>query len=108
MKFTWARMLVFGLLVFVVGSVVWMYYHTRYLMESNFRPIDSFCSEIPRTSTPQQVIALAKMRGFEEDASGDENEVMFFNHMQGPYFRFICDVKFEDHKLISKETMDGD
>ena len=31
-----------------------------------------------------------------------------FNQRQGPMIGFICVVKFEDHRLISKETIDGD
>ena len=107
MKITWVRVLVFGLPVTLVALYAWMHFYSENLVETNFRPINSFCSDIPQTATPQQVIELAKQRGF-EDASGDEREVWVFNHQQGPFFRFICIVKFEDHKLISKETIDGD
>lgn len=97
------RVFGFGLLALLVAPFALFFDYTEY----KYHPLDSFCSGIPQTATPQQVIALAKQRGF-EDASGDEREVWVFNHQQGPMFRFICVVKFEDHKLISKETIDGD
>lgn len=103
MKITWVHVLFFGLIVVVVGPFALAFGYTEYM----FRPINAFCSGIPQTATPQQVIALAKQTGF-EDASGDEREVWVFNHQQGPMFRFVCVVKFEDHKLISKEVIDGD
>jgi hypothetical protein len=93
----------FGLLAILVAPFAFVFGYTEYM----YRPLNSFCSGIPQTATAQQVIALAKQRGF-EDASGDEREVWVFNHQPGPIFRFICIVKFEDHKLISKETVDGD
>jgi len=103
MKFTWMRVFGFGLLAVLVAPFALMFGLTEY----KYRPLHSFCSDIPQTATPQQVVALAKQRGF-EDASGDEREVWVFNHEQGPMFRFICIAKFKDHKLISKGTVDGD
>jgi|SRR5579871_3698902 len=102
-KFTWMRVFGFGLLAALAAPFALMFGYTEYM----YRPLDSFCSGIPQTATPQQVTAMAKPRGF-EDASGDEREVWVFNHTQGPFFRFICIVKFKDNKLVSKETVDGD
>jgi hypothetical protein len=102
-KFTWMRLFGLGLLAILAAPFALMFGYTEYM----HRPLESFCSGIPKTATPQQVIALAKQRGF-EDASGDEREVWVFNHAQGPMFRFICIAKFQDHKLISNETVDGD
>lgn len=103
MKFTWPRAIGLGLLAFVGVPFALLASFTGYM----FRPIDSFCSSIPQSATPEQVITLAKAKGF-KNADGDENEVMVFNHEGGPMFRFICVVKFRNHKLISKETIDGD
>lgn len=97
------RVFGFGLLAVLVAPFALMFGYMEYV----YRPLNSFCSDIPQTVTPQEVIGLAEQRGF-EDASGDEREVWVFNHQQGPMFRFICVVKFKDHKLISKETIDGD
>jgi hypothetical protein len=80
MKLAWKHVFGFGLLALLAAWIASWLSYTEYM----YRPLDSFCSGIPQTATPQQVIALAKQRGF-EDASGDENEVWIFNHAQDLY-----------------------
>lgn len=103
MKFTWPRVLLLALLAVVLSPIGLIFGYTEY----KFHPINSFCSDIPPTATSQQILEFAKGRGF-EDAGGNKDEVMVFNHQQGPMFRYICDVKFKDGKQISKEVIDGD
>jgi hypothetical protein len=69
-------------------------------------PIKSFCSDLPRSATQEEVAALAERRGF-GPVVRDADEVLVVGQ-GGPFWRYACDVKFRNNRQVSKEVIDGD
>jgi hypothetical protein len=68
-------------------------------------PVRWFCFNVPRTASPDEVVALANRKGFLNLSSFDEVIVL---SQQGPIGRLACDVKFENNRQVSKEVIDAD
>jgi hypothetical protein len=101
-KLTRARVVLIVMIAVLLLPIGLIFGYSAYKVH----PIDSFCSDIPQSATPEEILTLAKTRGFENVARGGD-EVMVFNQW-GPFWRFACEVKFKDNRQISKEVIDGD
>jgi hypothetical protein len=68
-------------------------------------PVRSFCSGLHESATPEEVVALAERRF--GPVPHDSDEVLVVD-VGPPVFRFACDVRFKNGKIVSKDIVDGD
>lgn len=86
-------------LLVLVGYALTEYYE---------HPVKAFCAQLSADATPASVIAQAQERALPAyDMMKERGVVSVLNH-KSPYFRFACDVGFENGHLVSKSVIDAD
>ncbi len=99
MKF-FALFLIFIILLFISVGIF------DYFKE---KPILGYCDQIKLGTTSEEALKVARnMKLFVTlNTKIDDESILIFNQ-KAPYFRYACDLKFKEMKVVSKSTFMAD
>lgn len=71
-------------------------------------PARSFCAGLTETATPASVLALARAKGLPAFDHVDSRGAVSVLSRRSPYFRYACEVHFEQGRMVSREVIAAD